>query len=663
MTNVNDVPTVANAISDQSIAQGSALSFQFASNTFSDVDTGDSLTYTATLSSGNALPSWLSFDASTRTFSGTPTNSDVGSIDVKVTATDGSSASVSDTYALTVTNVNDVPEFTSEPILSAVEDSEYTYFVSISDPDFGDRVFVTADKIPSWLNYNSTLKKLFGTPSNAEVGEHDVQFSVTDSSGASPNPQAFTISVKNVNDKPTLEIPLSDKIFEEDKFAEFTVDASTFADIDPDDTLTLSAALSSGAELPSWLNFDPTTRKFSGTPKNGDIGTIELVLTATDSGGLKVDDTFSLQVFNTNHAPQTLTKSTLVETAWNGSQFAVSSVSQKFSDIDAQYGDTLTYSATLKDGSALPGWLSIDPNTGNLFGTAPKIDVRENPKTTKLDPYVSSTDTYDPNGALRFETTFVTINATDKLGLSASTEYQLSPGALAVAEVSTINLKDYPVGSSSTSTDLSGTLSYRENVGNVLSLNSFELDNANLQLAKDKKSGSWDTNTWPTSPEITIDISQLPSNTNFGNIGEISIFLGEVNNKSGTNYLTVEGDERYLDLKFTADATVDQTGQLLLSYNSRLEGDIKYQANASPLGATVTVSENDTLQFVEGNNGTSDKLKINVLDLLDQLPFNGAVGALVPFEVGDFYVAIDGLPIETSSGEFIDLIDAQFTIV
>ena len=94
-----------------------------------------------------------------------------------------------------------------------------------------------------------------------------------------------------------------------------------------------------------------------------------------------------------------------------------------------------------------------------------------------------------------------------------------------------------------------------------------------------------------------------------------------------------------------------------------MEGDIKYQANASPLGATVTVSENDTLQFVEGNNGTSDKLKISVLDLLDQLPFNGAVGALVPFEIGDFYVSIDGLPLETSSGEFIDLIDAQFTIV
>jgi hypothetical protein len=94
-----------------------------------------------------------------------------------------------------------------------------------------------------------------------------------------------------------------------------------------------------------------------------------------------------------------------------------------------------------------------------------------------------------------------------------------------------------------------------------------------------------------------------------------------------------------------------------------LEGDIKYQANASPLGATVTVTQNETLQFEKGSGSTPDKIKINVLDLLDQLPFNGAVGALVPFEPGDFYVSIDGLPLESSSGEFIDLIDAQFTIV
>ncbi|MBF0449909.1 MAG: putative Ig domain-containing protein [Candidatus Magnetomorum sp.] len=48
-------------------------SFTFASDTFNDVDAGDSLSYTATLDNDSALPSWLSFNASTRAFTGTPT--------------------------------------------------------------------------------------------------------------------------------------------------------------------------------------------------------------------------------------------------------------------------------------------------------------------------------------------------------------------------------------------------------------------------------------------------------------------------------------------------------------------------------------------------------------------------------------------------------------
>ena len=55
---------------------------------FSDPDAGDNLTYSAALSDDSALPAWLTFTAGTRTFGGTPENDDVGTITVKVTATD-----------------------------------------------------------------------------------------------------------------------------------------------------------------------------------------------------------------------------------------------------------------------------------------------------------------------------------------------------------------------------------------------------------------------------------------------------------------------------------------------------------------------------------------------------------------------------------------------
>ena len=71
VTAVNDAPYLDNVIPDQSATAGTAFSYTFPANTFGD-DDGDTLTYTAAKSDDTALPSWLSFNANTRTFSGTP---------------------------------------------------------------------------------------------------------------------------------------------------------------------------------------------------------------------------------------------------------------------------------------------------------------------------------------------------------------------------------------------------------------------------------------------------------------------------------------------------------------------------------------------------------------------------------------------------------------
>ncbi len=103
---VNDAPTVANAVPDQTTTENSAFNFTVPTNTFADVDAGDTLTYTATLDNGNALPSWLSFNANTETFSGTPLAANVGTIGVQVKARDNSNASVSDIFNLSVSPLN-----------------------------------------------------------------------------------------------------------------------------------------------------------------------------------------------------------------------------------------------------------------------------------------------------------------------------------------------------------------------------------------------------------------------------------------------------------------------------------------------------------------------------------------------------------------------------
>jgi hypothetical protein len=107
VTAVNDLPVVANAIANQNATEDTAFSFMIPDGTFADVD-GDNLTYTASLENGNPLPSWLAFNATTKTFSGTPVNEDVGKISVLVTASDGQ-ASASDVFELAIANTNDAP--------------------------------------------------------------------------------------------------------------------------------------------------------------------------------------------------------------------------------------------------------------------------------------------------------------------------------------------------------------------------------------------------------------------------------------------------------------------------------------------------------------------------------------------------------------------------
>jgi len=61
-------------------------------------------------------PTGLSFDAETMTFSGTPESDDEGEIEVKVTATDGSDESATDTFTLTVEEDTTAPEATFKPL-------------------------------------------------------------------------------------------------------------------------------------------------------------------------------------------------------------------------------------------------------------------------------------------------------------------------------------------------------------------------------------------------------------------------------------------------------------------------------------------------------------------------------------------------------------------
>jgi large repetitive protein len=409
VANVNDAPVASVIIADQATNEDSGFSFTVAPGSFSDVDVGDQLTLSATLADGSPLPAWLSFDAATQTFSGTPLNDDVGALTIRVTATDTSGASASQDFTVSVANVNDAPVASVTIADQATnEDAGFSFTVataSFTDVDVGDQLTLSAtladgSPLPAWLSFDAATSSFSGTPLNGDVGNLDIRVTATDTSGASAT-QDFTVSVNNTNDGPVASAVIADQSTNEDTGFSFTVPPASFSDVDVGDQLTLSATLADGSPLPAWLSFDPATRTFSGTPLNDDVGSLAIRVTATDTAGASITQDFSVTVNNTNDGP--VASAVIVDQSTNeDSGFSFTVPPASFSDVDA--GDQLTLSATLADGSPLPAWLSFDAATQTFSGTPANEDVGN------LAIKVTATDT---SGASATQDFTVSVNNTN----------------------------------------------------------------------------------------------------------------------------------------------------------------------------------------------------------------------------------------------------------
>ncbi|TNJ34042.1 cadherin-like domain-containing protein, partial [Prosthecochloris vibrioformis] len=126
-------PVVDQGIADRTVQENASVTFSILSTAFDSVD-GDTLTYAAQLVDGNELPDWLELEGSTFTYS--PGDDHQGGYEVTVTATDDSGLSASDTFTLTVSNVNAEPEGAPRIIGTARQNQELSVDTTgISDAD------------------------------------------------------------------------------------------------------------------------------------------------------------------------------------------------------------------------------------------------------------------------------------------------------------------------------------------------------------------------------------------------------------------------------------------------------------------------------------------------------------------------------------------------
>ena len=110
-----------------------------------------------------------------------------------------------------------------------------------------------------------------------------------------------------------------------------------------------------------------------------------VTVTASDSGGLSDSIDVTITVTDVNEAPVAPTVANQTATKDTAFSYTVPA----FTDPE---GGTITYTATLSDDSALPGWLSFNASTRELSGTPLEADT---PASLTIE--VSATDDGSPS--------------------------------------------------------------------------------------------------------------------------------------------------------------------------------------------------------------------------------------------------------------------------
>ena len=199
------------------------------------------------------------------------------------------------TVGVTVNAVNDAPT-AADAAFATAEDVPYAASLPTArDIDRDPVTYALAEQAAHGSVSIGPDGRFTYTPAADYNGADRFRYSVSDGQGG-VNVYTVQVTVAPVNDAPLagpglragaeLGLPMA------------PVTLAPFTDIDSGSgSITYDASLADGAELPSWLHFDPVTLELSGTPPAGALGTLEIVVRGSD-GQLAATTAVTLTVGN-----------------------------------------------------------------------------------------------------------------------------------------------------------------------------------------------------------------------------------------------------------------------------------------------------------------------------------------------------------------------------
>ena len=235
------------------------------------------------------LPAPLSFDAASRTVSGTPTSKTAYMLTYTATDNDGDKAEA--TFTLTIED-DTAPMLPSVSNETGVENLALSLILPAAMSGNAPLTYGLTG-LPGTLSFDAASRTVNGTPGTGDLDDHTLTYTVTDADGDEDS-ESFTLTVED-DTEPT--VTAGDRTAVPGTALDVTLPEGSGGNA------PLSYALTG---LPDTLSFDAATRKLSGTPGTDDVGEHELTYTVTDRDGDTAKATFTLTVGSSPGAVENL---------------------------------------------------------------------------------------------------------------------------------------------------------------------------------------------------------------------------------------------------------------------------------------------------------------------------------------------------------------------
>ncbi|KAI9928550.1 hypothetical protein ASPWEDRAFT_106611 [Aspergillus wentii DTO 134E9] len=247
---------------------------------------------------------------------------------------------------------------------------------------------------PSWLKVDSKSRSLSGTPQSGDVGSQKFDLVASDSAGSASMEVTLFVS-EDEGPKPgkpllpqlekigATSAPSTIFVHAGDSFS-ISFDPETFTNTLPD---TIYYGTSpDNSPLPSWMEFDESSLKFTGTSPTVGPQTFTFHLVASDVVGfsaatLTFQMTISPHILSFNESYQTFQLTP-------GKKFT----SPRFYDMLTLDGEEPASEDLDKIDVKSPNWLTLDKDSISLSGTPPDDAVNENVTISVTDTHQDVTD-------------------------------------------------------------------------------------------------------------------------------------------------------------------------------------------------------------------------------------------------------------------------------